>query len=204
MARHGVATELAAHAARASQGHIGRARALAEDEGTRNLRREVVAFPTTLTTLGACMTAAANLVDIATAEAAARTEQQGAREAADLEVLYGTERKVRSLRSARAAERELADAQKARSKRQVLDAVDRSLTELLSVYRDVLVLQTGAGSVLVNEEHRPEIDGLARRTTPESTLRRIDAIQEARERMFEFNVPPALALEALMVTLRVA
>ena len=44
--------------------------------------------------------------------------------------------------------------QKARVKRQVLDAVDRSLTELLSVYRDVLVVQTGAGGALVNEEQR--------------------------------------------------
>ena len=33
---------LASYAARASQGHIGRARALARDEATRNRRREVV------------------------------------------------------------------------------------------------------------------------------------------------------------------
>jgi DNA polymerase-3 subunit delta' len=33
-------------------------------------------------------------------------------------------------------------------------------------------------------------------------LRRIDRIYEARERMLEFNVPPLLALESLMVSLR--
>ena len=38
----GVSEALAASAARASQGHIGRARALARDEATRNRRREVV------------------------------------------------------------------------------------------------------------------------------------------------------------------
>jgi DNA polymerase-3 subunit delta' len=54
----GVADGLAAYAARASQGHIGRARALARDEATRNRRREVVTIPARLTSLGACMTAA--------------------------------------------------------------------------------------------------------------------------------------------------
>ena len=43
--RDGVAESVAAFAARASQGHIGRARALASDEKTRNRRREVVALP---------------------------------------------------------------------------------------------------------------------------------------------------------------
>src|SRR4051794_39534790 len=71
----GVGEGLAAFAARASQGHIGRARALALDEKTRNRRREVVALPQGLTTLGACLNAAANLVDIAKDETAALTEQ---------------------------------------------------------------------------------------------------------------------------------
>ena len=51
----GVPAAIASYAARASQGHIGRARALARDEGTRNRRREVVAIPARLTSLGACM-----------------------------------------------------------------------------------------------------------------------------------------------------
>ena len=43
--RRACPTALASYAARASQGHIGRARALARDEGTRNRRREVVSLP---------------------------------------------------------------------------------------------------------------------------------------------------------------
>src|SRR5512141_294755 len=60
----GVADSLASHAARASQGHIGRARALARDEATRNRRREVVSLPARLTSLGACMNAASNLNEV--------------------------------------------------------------------------------------------------------------------------------------------
>ena len=79
--KDGVADGLAAYAARASQGHIGRARALARDEATRNRRREVVTIPARLTSLGACMTAAANLVEVTKEEAddhlAARRAREG-------------------------------------------------------------------------------------------------------------------------------
>jgi DNA polymerase-3 subunit delta' len=199
---HGVAAPLAAHAARASQGHIGRAKALATHEETRNRRHEVVGLPPRLTSLGACLAAATNLVGIATEEAAAQTAEVAARELADLETLYGEDRKSKSSRSYRAADAELKRHQKAREKRQVLDVVDRSLMDLMSVYRDVLVLQTGAGSPLVNEEQRVALAEMARKDTAEHTLRHIDAISEARAQMLEFNVPPQLALESLMVALR--
>src|SRR5205085_1532742 len=44
----GVDRTTAVHAARASQGHIGRARALARDEDTRGRRHQVVQFPARL------------------------------------------------------------------------------------------------------------------------------------------------------------
>jgi DNA polymerase-3 subunit delta' len=202
MQRFDVSPGLAAHAARASQGHIGRAKALALEEDTRTRRREVVRLPPRLTTLGACMTAAANLADLATEEATADTDRLNAKEVEELEALYGSDRKSRSARSARAAFSELERDHKARLKRKVLDSVDRQLTELLSIYRDVLVVQTGAGGHLVNEEQRSEVEDLARRTTPEETLHRIHAVYEARRQMMEFNVPPLLALESMMVSLK--
>ena len=200
--RFDVSPSRAAHAARASQGHIGRAKALALEEDTRGRRLEVVRLPPRLTTLGSCMTAATNLAELATEEATADTDRLNAKEVDGLEALYGSDRKSRSARSAKAAFSELERDQKARLKRRILDSVDRQLTELLSVYRDVLVLQTGAGGHLVNEEQRGEIEELARRTTPEDTLHRIDAVYEARRQMMEFNVPPLLALESMMVSLK--
>ena len=202
VSRHGVAPALASHAARASQGHIGRARALAGDEATRNRRREVVGLPGRLTALGSCMTAAANLVDIATQEAAAQTERLGAREVQDLERVYGEDRKAKSSRAYKAAAGELARSQKQRERRAVLDVLDRSLMDLLSVYRDVVQVQLGGRSALVNEEQRPQVEELARHTTPEDNLRRIDAVHQAREQMTEFNTPPLLAVESMMIALR--
>ena len=200
--RHGADPSVAAYAARASQGHIGRARALASDEGTRNRRREVVTLPGRLTSLGACMNAAANLVDIAKAETEAVGEQVNTREREELDTVFGSDRKARTSRSYKAALSQLTESQKQRGKRRVLDVVDRCLMDLVSVYRDVIALQTGAPGQLVNEEMREDLAGLARGSTPEQNLRRIDAVFAAREKMMEFQVPPLLALESMMLSLR--
>jgi DNA polymerase-3 subunit delta' len=92
-------------------------------------------------------------------------------------------------------------AQKARAKRRHLDVVDRSLMDLVSVYRDAIALATG-GHGLVNEELRADLDQVVRTSSPELNLRRIGWIFAAREQMLEFNVPVPLALESLMVALK--
>ncbi len=202
-ARLGVPEGVAAFAARASQGHIGRARALAVDEGTRNRRREVVALPGALTSLGACMNAAANLVDIAKDETSAITEETNGRELRELEATFGDDRKAKSSRSYRAALKSLTDNQRQRQKRREMDVIDRCLMDVMSVYRDTIAMQTGAEGDLVNEEMRDVIADIARRSAPEDNLRRIDAIFNAREQMMEFNTTPLLALESMMVNLRI-
>ena len=68
--RDGVPEPVAMFAARASQGHIGRARALATDEASRIRRREVLSVPRGLVDLRSCLIAAADLVDATKEEAA--------------------------------------------------------------------------------------------------------------------------------------
>jgi DNA polymerase-3 subunit delta' len=199
----GVEPGLAAYAARASQGHIGRARALARDEGTRNRRREIVGYPAKLTSLGACMTAAANLADVAKEEAELMTGELDAREKADLDTAYGVVERGRRPREYGPALSELEKGQKTRAKRRVLDVVDRGLMDLVSVYRDAIALGTGVPGALVNEEIRGDVEQVARTSTPELNLRRIGWIFDAREQMLEFNVPVPLALESMMVALKV-
>ncbi len=121
--RQGVAESLASYAARASQGHIGRAKALATDEATRNRRREVVSLPARLTSIGACMQAATNLADVAKEEAEAITADLDQREKADLDRAFGYEDKGRRPREYASALREMTDDQKRRAKRRVLDVV---------------------------------------------------------------------------------
>lgn len=197
----GVDEALASYAARASQGHIGRARALARDEATRNRRRDVVAIPAGLTDLGACLRAAQRMVEVAKEEADLVTSDLDAREKADLDAAYGVVDRGRRPRDYGPALRRLEEGQKTRAKRRHLDVIDRGLMDLVSVYRDAIALATGAPGPLVNEEIRRDVEVVAA-AGPETNLRRIAAIFEAREQMLEFNVTPALALESMMVALR--
>ena len=202
LVRTGIEPTVASFAARASQGHIGRARALCLDEGARQRRREVVSLPARLTSLGSCMTAATNLNELAKEETAAITEQTERRELEELQAMFGSERKDLASRAYRAALKALEDEQKQKAKRRVLDVIDRALMDLVSVYRDAIALAVGAPGLLVNEELRGDVAVLARACSPEELLRMIDAIFTAREQMLEFNVPPQLALESMAVALR--
>ncbi|MDQ1615959.1 MAG: polymerase subunit delta [Actinomycetota bacterium] len=200
VAHDAVSEAVASYAARASQGHIGRARALALDEPTRNRRREVLRIPSQLLDLGSCMTCASNLVEAATEEGEPRAAALDAKDVADLETAYGTG--TRGGRSAGYAPalKELQRNQKQRTKRFVRDALDRSLLDLASFYRDVLAVQLGAGHHLINEEQRVEVSSIARHTTGEVSAARLAAIFATREAL-EGEVAPALALESLMISL---
>lgn len=198
--RDGVQPQLAAYAARVSQGHVGRARVLARDEGARNRRQQILHIPLELHGLGACLAAAAQIVEAATAEAAEATSELDAKERAALEEALGFGTKGAKPRQAQAAIKELEDQQKARTKRFQRDAIDRTLTELTGFYRDVLSMQTGSGASVINEDLRPQIAVLARKSTPESTLHRIDALLACRTAL-EGNVAPLLAVEAALIGL---
>jgi DNA polymerase-3 subunit delta' len=198
----GVDAALASYCARASQGHIGRARALARDEDARNRRKEVVSIPARLTSLASCMNAAQNLVETTQEEADQIAGELDARERADLDASYGVVERGRRPREYAPAAAALERAQKTRAKRRHLDVVDRGLMDLVSVYRDAIAVATGAAIALVNEEIRPEVAQLVRASSPELNLRRIGWIFDAREQMLEFNVPVPLALESLMVALK--
>lgn len=198
----GIEARLALYAARASQGHIGRARALAFDEDVRNRRQEVVGMPARLTTLGRCMDAATRLASAAKDEADAITAELDAREKTDLDAAYGVVERGRRPREYGPALAALEKSQRTRAKRRHLDVVDRGLTDLMSVYRDAIALATGAPGDLVNEDIREQVQTIVDSSTPELNLRRIGWIFAAREQMLEFNVPVALALESMMVALK--
>ena len=97
--------------------------------------------------------------------------------------------------------RQLEEEQKRRATRSQRDVLDRSMVDLLSLYRDVLVVQLGADVELVNAAHEQLVRELAAGTTPSQTLRRMDAVGVARTRLAG-NVAPLLAVEAMAVALR--
>jgi DNA polymerase-3 subunit delta' len=200
--RDGVDPAMAAFAARAAQSHIGMARRLALDEDARIRRRDVVRVPMTLRGVGESVLHAAALLATATAEAQAATSDRDEQERADLLRALGADPESRTQPPhVRGQLRELEKNQKRRATRFVRDMVDRSLIDLLSVYRDLLILHADPSADLVNAEFRADLERLARSLSPEQALQRMDAVREARDRIGA-NVNVLLALEAMTLRLR--
>jgi DNA polymerase-3 subunit delta' len=201
--RDGVDPALAAFAARAAQSHIGLARRLARDEGARIRRREALRIALEVRNVSGAVAHAGNLIDVATEEAAAATQERDAEERAALLHSLGMDGAATLPPALRAQVRALEEDQKRRARRLRMDVIDRTLLDMMSVYRDVLVLQLDAGVELVNADLRAELQRLAEHWTPEETLRRMEAIGGTRDRIAEYtNVNLQLALEAM--TLRLA
>jgi DNA polymerase-3 subunit delta' len=204
--RDGVDPARALAAARAAQGHIGRAKRLATDPDAAQRRAEVLRVPTRVVSLGTALTAAAGLVKSAEQEAAAITEELNEPEKTALRKAFGegsTGKGVaKAVRGAAGALSDLEARQKSRATRLKRDALDRALLDLAAFYRDVLVLQFGADADLdlSSAGYEDELRQLAAGSSPEATVRRIEAIMTCRERL-ELNVAPLLAVEEMTLTL---
>ena len=199
--RDGIDPAVAAVAARAAQSHVGIARRLARDPQARARRATVLSIPLRVRGVGDAVLAAGDLVATAQADAKAATEQRDAEERSELLRSMGAEGAVTIPPALRAQVRDLEGDQKRRATRAQRDVLDRAMLDLLSLYRDVLVVQLGAGVELVNVEHEESVRALAASSTPEQTVRRMDAIGEARTRIAG-NVAPLLAVEAMTIALR--
>ncbi len=201
--RDGVEESMALYAARAAQSHVGLARRLARDEGARIRRRDVIALATNIHGVGEAVGAAADLVGIADEERETSLAERSAAERTRLLETLGADPTARTqpphIRSQLGS---LEKDQKTRATRLTRDVVDRALVDLLSVFRDALVVHAGAGVGLVNQDSAAVVHEVARQRSAEQVLRAMDAIGLARERIAG-NVPPLLALEAMAVSLEV-
>lgn len=173
---------LAAYAARSSQGHIGRARALVLDADARRQHQVVLHLPQRLGSVAACLAAAGDLVAAARSRAEAIADPLDAAEEAELLRAYGDGATgAGSARSrAGAALKELERDQRNRRRRLVRDELDRVLVDLQGLYRDVLSVAVGGAVPLINEEARAEVEQLAAATDGPGVLERLDAIAQAR------------------------
>jgi DNA polymerase-3 subunit delta' len=200
--RDGIDPARALAAARAAQGHIGRARRLATDPAAAKRRSEVLRVPSSVTSLGPALAAAAALVRTAEEEAKAVTEELDEPERESLRRAFGEGSSgkgvAKAMRGMAGAMKDLEDRQKSRATRVKRDTLDQALLELAQYYRDVLMVQVGAGVELANAE--TGLRKLADASSPEATLRRIQAIMRCRERL-TLNVAPLLAVEEMTLSL---
>lgn len=198
--RDGLDLELARFAARASQSHIGVARLLARDEQARIQRGKVVTLPLRVTTLPQAMEAAAEISKLSAERAEHITGADLQHKVAELRKANGLGEEENIPAGLRGQFRELEENAKRFARRASFDAIDRTLTDLTTFFRDVLSLQLHTQVELVNEHLREKLNAFAAHQSREKTLSQIDAIDETRRRIAA-NVNQLMALEALMARL---
>ena len=206
--RDGIEPARALAAARAAQGHVGRARRLATDPAAAKRRADVLRVPLQATSLGPALSLAAALVRTAEDEAKAVTENTDEPERDALRQAFGegsTGKGVaKAMRGMAGAMKDLEDRQKSRATRVKRDTLDGALLDLAVFYRDILMLQLGADVELANADtelaNGADLRQVAAASSPESTLRRLQAIMHCRERL-TLNVAPLLAVEEMTLSL---
>lgn len=201
----GVDETTAKFCARASQGHIGRARALATDPATRERRQQCLRAPLNLRDLPSCVTVAGEVFDAASAVADARADRLDAQEDELLKSRFyaeGVTRLTGAMKRSHDSEaKELAKDQKRRRKRLVVDEVDRVLVDLIGLFRDVLIVQTDAQITLINEELRTQVEQMAAGSSLQQTVRRLEALEHERRVLFAGGSPRTV-VEAAMVQIK--
>jgi DNA polymerase-3 subunit delta' len=199
--REGVEPAAAMAAARATQGHVDRARRLATDPAARERRAAVLKLPLRIDDVGGCLRAAQELVDAAADDAKQLAEEMDGKETEELKAAMGASQGGRMPRGTAGVMKDLEDRQKRRRTRTQRDSLDLALTDLTAFYRDVLALQLGSRVAIANADAEDALERLARASSPETTLRRIEAIGACREAL-DRNVAPLLAVEAMTMALR--
>jgi DNA polymerase-3 subunit delta' len=198
--RDAIDPKVADFVARASGGHIGRARYLATDLNAKQNRESILKLPFMLKDVASAFKAAQILVDAAKNEALSDSEKKDEVEITKLKEAWGATGSRLAAGGSKAI-KELEKEQKSRSTRMVRDYLDRALLDLSTLYRDVLLVQSGSSDSLINQDLKEQINKLAVSFGPERTLKKIEAILKTRTNLAQ-NAAPLLLIEALMCELR--
>lgn len=197
--RTGVDEEVAEQAARHAQRHIGMAQRLATDDAARRRRDQTLRSVIGVRGVGDAVEVAGQIIQAATEDAKALTAERDASERASLLRTVGVAEGQAVPPALRSQLSALEDDQKKRATRSLRDGIDRVLTDLQSMFRDVVMLQFGRPEDLINRELRAELSSLADAWSQTRTLVVLDHLAETRQSL-ERNVAPLLALESLLVT----
>ncbi|MFD5805571.1 DNA polymerase III subunit delta' [Streptomyces sp. NPDC127020] len=199
--REGIEPDVAAAAARATQGHVDHARRLATDPAARERRAAVLKMPLRVEDVGGALRAAQELVDAAAEDAKQLADEIETKETEELKAALGAAQGGRLPRGTAGVIKDLEADQKRRRTRTQRNSLDLALTDLTAFYRDVLALQLGSRVAIANADAQDALDRLAHGSSPEATLRRIEAIAACGDAL-DRNVPPLLAVEAMTMALR--
>ncbi|HQZ48429.1 MAG TPA: DNA polymerase III subunit delta' [Microbacteriaceae bacterium] len=198
--RTGVDPALAEQSARHAQRHIGMAQRLATDADARARREATVRAVLDLRSVSDAVDAAGKIIAIATEDAKALSADRDVSEREQMRRSMGLVEGAPVPPAFRSQLSALEDDQKRRATRSLRDGIDRVLTDLQSVFRDMLMVQYGRTETLINTELQIEIAAVGEGWGPERALIALDAIAATR-RSLQHNAAPLLAVESMLVTI---
>lgn len=197
--RTGVSAELAEQSARHAQRHIGMAQRLASDETSRERRDACLRGVLKVRGINDVIEVAASIVQAATDDAKALTAERDEAERSSLLRTVGIAEGAAIPPSVRSQLSALEDEQKRRATRSLRDGIDRVLTDMQSMFRDILMIQFGRDDSLINRELEGDLRARCEQWEPQRTITVLDAISATREAVQQ-NAAPLLALESLLIT----
>ena len=200
LTKEGVSQTMAEFAARTAGGHVGRARYLANSPEARSRRKSILKLALSIRDIATAFRAAGQLVDAAKNEAEEVAEKRDEQELQALKEAWG-QTGSRLAQGGSKAVKELEKEQKSRATRMVRDYLDQALLDIVTLFRDILLVQSGKSEGLVNSDLTEDINRVATSTTSEATLTKIEAVMKARTNL-SHNAAPLLTVEAMMVQLK--
>lgn len=198
--RDGIDPTLALSCAQQAQCHIGMARRLATSHEARSRRSETIRLALSIGNLSQAMSIAEQFLALAKKDAEAISQERDALETENLKLALGIQEGEKVPPAVRAQFKELEENQKRRGTRTLRDGIDRILTDLESVLRDVMSLQLGTGVALINESVQADLVLRANQTRIEQSISALEMIVTSRKRLAS-NVRDLLVLEALCTKL---
>lgn len=200
--RDGLDPEQALWAASVCGGHVGRARRLATDPEARSRRARALGLARDAATPSRAYAAVEELIADVDAEMKALTAGRDADEVDELSTALGGGGTGRGAGSAArglaTALKDLQKRQKSRRTRVSRDALDRTLLDLGTYFRDALMQSSGAGAVAAqNPDMAEKVAKLAAHASPDQLLRCIEAVLACREALAA-NVKPKFALDVMV------
>jgi DNA polymerase-3 subunit delta' len=198
--RDGVDPKMAEFAATAAQGHIGRAKYLATNEEARKTREKILNIPFTVKDLATAFEAASNLVELAKELARSESETRDEEELNILKASYGSTGSKLASGGSRAV-KELEKEQKTRNTRLVKDCLESALLDIATVYRDILLFQSGSKDSLINTDSAERIKLKGIEISQEFGLNTLISILSHKEFLTK-NISVSATVESMMIGLR--
>ncbi|MEJ6018795.1 DNA polymerase III subunit delta' [Corynebacterium sp. H113] len=185
-----LADEQAQWAATVSNGHIGRARGLATDPGTREWRKKALDMVEAVFNPAVSYLRTFEIAASAKAEAERRLQSREEEELSKLEEALGIGARGKgaqtALRGTKGDIKRLEEDQKRRRQRTERDLIDLALVDVMGLFRDAMVVSVGAASgatPLIHIDRGQTAAEIARRVPQEGILECLDAVTDTRNQL---------------------